>query len=185
MKMILGIAVATIVIALVVLNFYPWYRTRFVMDFFLERAIEQAQQRRILLLCETDHQALLKDGREILRKVSPMEKKIKKGHVYEGYVPFPKEVKEMGLPETIRKLKPRTVLIRHVNYKIYLTIEMHGGMDHFGVYIYPEDSNEPRSDYLYGRELIPGLWYYDDGYLHNPEYDKHIDALIEEHKQKK
>jgi hypothetical protein len=61
---------------------------------------------------------------------------------------------------------------------------MHGGMDHFGVKIYPEDFKKPRDYFEYGdRELLPGLWYYDDGYLNNPEYDKRIDELIEKHKK--
>ena len=64
-------------------------------------------------------------------------------------------------------------------------MEMHGGMDHFGVRIYPEDFNEPDRYFKYvDRELLPGLWYYDDGYIHNPEYDKRIDTLIEENKKK-
>jgi len=37
----------------------PWYH-----------GIYQAQQRRVLLLCKTDHQALLKAGREILSQES-------------------------------------------------------------------------------------------------------------------
>jgi hypothetical protein len=66
---------------------------------------------------------------------------------------------------------------------------MHGGWDHikremshFGVNIYPEDFKEPKGNFKYGdRELLPGLWYYDEGYLRNPEFDKIIEKLIEEH----
>ena len=64
-------------------------------------------------------------------------------------------------------------------------MEMHGGMTHFGVRIYPEDYKKPDRYFKYvDRELLPGLWYYDDGYIHNPKYDKRIDTLIEENKNK-
>ena len=32
------------------------------------------------------------------------------------------------------------------------------------------------------KELIPRLWYYDDGYRDNPEYDKKIETLIQKGK---
>ena len=144
----------------------------------------RANKLREKLLCETDHQALLKAGREILNQVPPIENKTKDGQRTSGYLPFPREVKEMGLPQTILKLKPHGVTINHDNYEIYLTIQMHGGMDHFGVRIYPEDYKPPRHNFRGGnRELIPGLCYYDDGYSH-PEYGKRIDALIEKYKDK-
>jgi hypothetical protein len=83
------------------------------------------------------------------------------------------------IPRAIQDLKPHVCLI---SLDGYLTLEMHGGMDHFGVRIYPEDYKEPDRYFKYGdRELLPGLWYYDDGYIHNPEYDKWIDKLINEH----
>jgi hypothetical protein len=142
----------------------------------------RATQMRVRLLHETDHQALLKDGREILSKVQPIERQIKKGHAYSGYVPVPKDVKDMGLPKTMRKLKLRSVGIRQINHQIYLTIEMHGGMDHFGVNIYPEDFNDldVPTFFSYGnRELVPGLWYYDEGYVHNPQFDQIVSEAIQ------
>ncbi len=78
-------------------------------------------------------------------------------------------------------LRPQTILI---DYSGYLLIEMHGGMDHFGVRIYPEGVNEPHPLFHGGRTLLEGLVYYDEGYSLNPEYDKVIDELIEKHKGK-
>jgi hypothetical protein len=142
-----------------------------------------ANKLREKLLCEIDHHALLKAGREILGKVSPLENKTKDRQSISGYLPFPKEVKEKGLPQVIQKLEPHSININHVNYEIYLTIQMHRGMDHFGVRIYPKAFNVPFPSFQYGdRKLIDGLWYYDDGYLHNPGYDKRIDEIIKKGK---
>jgi hypothetical protein len=140
--------------------------------------IDNVQSRRVLLLCNTDHQVLLKAGREILSQVpkdhlNPQPDGIR--HVGEIGVP-----KGITIPQAIRDLKPRGYL---VNLDGYLILEMHGGMDHFGVQIYPEDFKELELNFKYGdRELLPGLWYYDEGYHYGPEkYDKRIDELIEEH----
>lgn len=145
----------------------PWFKYR-------------AQQRRILLLCNTDNQALLKAGREILSKI-PKDRfhPHTDGGRNVGIFNVPEGIQ---IPQAIKDLKGGFV----VNYDGYLKIEMHGGMDHFGVKIYPEDFKKPYDSFEYGnRELLPGLWYYDDGYLHNSEYDKRIDQLIEKHKKKK
>ena len=141
--------------------------------------IHRAQQRRIILLCDTDHQVLLKAGREILSKI-PKDRfhPHADGGRYVGSFNVPEGIR---IPQAIKDLKGGFV----VNYDGYLSIEMHGGMDHFGVKIYPEDFKKPDDYFEYrDRELLPGLWYYDDGYLNNPEYDKRIDELIVKHKKK-
>ena len=140
--------------------------------------IHQAQQRRIMLLCDTDHQALLKAGREILSKI-PKDRfhPHSDGGIDSGIFSVPEGIQ---IPQAIKDLKSGYV----VDYDGYLRIEMHGGMDHFGVKIYPEDFKKPRGYFEYGdKELLHGLWYYDDGYLHNPEYGKRISKLIDKHKK--
>lgn len=144
----------------------PWYYAKY-----------QAQQRRVLLLCKTDHQALLKAGREILIH-EPVKKRLREGQGIAGSFHIPRGVQ---IPQAIVDLRPQTVLI---DYSGYLLIEMHGGMDHFGVRIYPEGVNEPHPLFHGGRKLLEGLVYYDEGYSFNPEYDKVIDELIEKHKGK-
>ena len=182
-KIVLGITVAVVVLAwLASLVFWRsgYLPQRWRERIFLvlwEQGIKDAQRRRVLLLCKTDHQALLNAGREILSRVpkdrlNPQPDGIR--HL--GDIGVPRGVE---ISRAIRDLKPRGCLI---SLDGYLTLEMHGGMDHFGVRIYPVDYKEPDRYFKYGdRELIPGLWYYDDGYLHNPEYDKRIENLIEEH----
>jgi len=57
-------------------------------------------------------------------------------------------------------------------------VEMFGGLSHFGVYAYPEGYKVKYPDFKYGdRELTPNLWYYDDDYHKDPQFDETITAL--------
>ncbi len=196
-KMVLGIIVAVVVLGLIAgFVFWPngyvhrWNRRRMLvlMEKEVKEAHRHAHLRRVLLLCNTDHQALLKAGREILSQVpkdslqlNPPLDAIR--HLGDFKFGVPKGIQ---IPQAIRNLKPHACLI---SYDGYLTLEMQWvwghskrEMSHFGVQIYPEDYKEPESNFKYGdRELLPGLWYYDEGYLRNPEFDKLIEKLIEEH----
>ena len=180
LKIVLGIAIGTAIAALAV-GPVSWYTFRV----FWLRAIERAHQRRVLLLHETDHQALLEAGREILghplvkKKFESLENRRRDGIIIGGHFFIPEGV---HTPQIIQDLKPHVVSI---DYNGYLALEMHGAMDRFGVTIYPEDFNEPSlGSFKYGnRELLPGLWYHDNGYLHNPEYDKRIEEIIKKGKK--
>lgn len=84
-------------------------------------------------------------------------------------------------PTTILSLAPSYVTIAADGY---LSIEMHGGMDHFGVRIYPEDFVEPHPGYKYGnRKLLDGIWYYDEEYNYDADYDKVIDQWLAKSKR--
>lgn len=175
-KVALGIIVPIMLLGLVVYYFLFLSRSTFVLEILWDHGIRQAQRRRVLLLCNTDHQALLNAGREILSQVPKDRLNPRPGG--------PRILGEFGVPEgvqipqAIRDLKCGCL----ISYDGYVTLEMHGGMDHFGVRIYPEDYKEPDRYFKYGdREFLTGLWYYDDGYVNNPEYDKRIEKLIEEH----
>ncbi len=136
---------------------------------------QRAQQRRILLLYQTDHEALLKAGREVLRQgpKDPMNIEYY-GIIYLGGFPVPKGVR---IPRIIRNL--RTYDTR-INFSGYLFLEMEGGLTGFGLRIYPEGFTAPNRYFDYGnKELLPGLWYYDDKYYHIPGYDKTIDRVIQ------
>ena len=201
-KKVLVISVIVVVLALIASQIFRqnsyihrWNRRRVLV--LMEKEVKDvhrhAHLRRVLLLCDTDHQALLKAGREILSKVpkDPLGINPSPGgirHLGEFKFNVPEEVE---IPQAIRNLKPHVCLI---NYDDYLTLEMHGGWDHikremshFGVNIYPEDFEEPEvsgGNFKHGdRELLTGLWYYDEGYIRNPEFDKIIEKLIEEHKK--
>ncbi len=60
-----------------------------------------------------------------------------------------------------------------------MMIEMHRGMDHFGVDLYAEDFREPYPDFKYGdRKLIDGLWYYDEQYQWSHKYDEVVESRL-------
>ncbi len=175
-KTALGIAIVIVVVTLIgVLVFSrrgPFSRISRL------HGIPRAQQRRILLLYHTDHEALLKAGRQVLSQgpKDPMNYQYY-GPIYLGGFPVPRGVR---IPKVIRDLRTYATLI---NFDGYLFLEMHGGVTGFGVRIYPEGFKEPRRYFNYGdRKLLPGLWYYDYGYRHNPQYDKKIDEIIQKGK---
>ena len=103
-----------------------WARRQFLVHTKKEvnDAHRHAHLRRVILLCDTDHQTLLKAGREILSQVSknslnPRHDEIR--HLGDLKFILPKEVQ---IPHTIQELKPYICLI---SYDGYLTLEMHGG----------------------------------------------------------
>ena len=49
---------------------------------------------------------------------------------------------------------------------------------------YTEDFKEPWPNFKFGdKELLPGLWYYDDLYQGDRKYDERIQALLKKRKQ--
>jgi hypothetical protein len=61
-----------------------------------------------------------------------------------------------------------------------------GGLAHCGVLAYlPDHMKGPFVDLPFDKkELIPGLWYYDDRYSADPSHQKRIDSLIQEGKKR-
>ena len=99
------------------------------------------------------------------------------GIIYLGGFPVPRGVR---IPKIIRDLNTYDT---RINFTGYLFLEMQGGVTGFGVRIYPEGFKTPNRYFSYGnRELLPGLWYYDYGYSHDPEYNKRIEQIIKEGK---
>jgi len=132
------------------------------------------QQKQVRLLCETNHQALLKDCRELSGRCARGD--LKPGKYYIGYDQEPEASK---FPQLILNLKPSYVFIDDDGR---VMLEMIGGLGHFGVNAYPEDYKKPSWSVYGDKELIDGLWYYDDGYRGHPEYDKRIEALMQKGK---
>jgi len=131
----------------------------------------QARHFRTQLLCKTDHQALLEACRELTGRVASGKLKAA------GYsVRFSPDPEVSQFPEVIRALQPRYVIIYDDGQ---VRIDMGGGLDVFGVRAYPDDYRKPYPNFKYGdRELVKGLWYYDEFYKFNNEYDRKIDALL-------
>jgi hypothetical protein len=136
---------------------------------------ELERLRRIRLLYHTDHEELLKTGREILRQgpKDPMNYRYLGPQHIEGF-PVPRRIR---IPKVIRKLKTHANLI---NRNGYVVLQMQGSRVDFGVRIYPEGFKGHRYYFTSGnRELLPGLEYYDYKYDHIPGYDKIIDEIIQ------
>jgi hypothetical protein len=137
------------------------------------------QMRRVRLLYHTDHEELLQAGREILRQ-GPKDPKNYRyyGPMHIDGFPVPRRVR---IPKVVHKLKTHANLI---NFNGYVVLQMKEGVIGYGVKIFPEGFKAPRSHYFsYGnRELLPGLWYYDEEYRYIPQYDKTIDSIIQKGK---
>ncbi len=132
------------------------------------RELVQAETR---LLCETDHQALLAACRQLSRQV-------KMGELKEGVYEPPEMLR---FPEPIPSLRPKFATIDRDGD---VRLELGFGMWPLGVHVYPEDHPQYPPPFKYGdRELVKGLWYYEDGYsLHPDAYDKRIDELLSKNK---
>lgn len=175
--LLIGIALV-LAIALSAYYFVPWqepWQELWQEDLsdheFMQVLYKFSQKRRVRLLYKTDHQALLGACRELSRRVSVGD--LKPGKYLLSGSSRRKEVSQF--PQPILDLGPINVFI---DYDGRVMLEMAGGLDHFGVSAYPEDYKKPpHTEKLGDKKLIPGLWYYDDGYRDNPEYEKIIEAL--------
>lgn len=143
---------------------------------FILGGLWYAEHARVRLLCETDHQELLEACRELSRRAAKGE--LKPGDYHVLIEPSPEA---STFPQPILDLKPSYVYIYEDGG---VRLEMLGGLGHFGVQAYPKEFNEPYANFRYGdRELIPGLWYYDDAHDDNPNYaKKKIEALLQKRK---
>lgn len=129
-------------------------------------------------LFETDFEVLLEACRELSNCVIAGD--LESGQYYIRTHP---ERQAEHFPKVILDLSPVHVYIDE-NDSGRVMLPMAAGLDHFGVTAYTEDYMKSNPKQKYGdRELIPGLWYYDDGYLDDPEYEKKIYKLIKEHKK--
>jgi hypothetical protein len=65
-------------------------------------------------------------------------------------------------------------------------VELFGGFLHYGVMAYPEDYRYDAHLWYGDKQLIPGLWYFDDAYRDEyPRHKKKIDALIQKGKMRR
>ncbi len=132
---------------------------------------------RVNLLCKSNYEVLLEDCRELLEIVE--SGKLKSGKYNLRIKPDPNI---SIFPKSLIDLHPTYIYIDE-DYNSYVMVEMLGGLEHFGITAYKKDFLQPFQDFHYGdKELISGLWYYDDNYSNNPGYDKIIDNKIKKNK---
>ncbi len=143
----------------------------------MKAAIKVEKQRKVRLLSETDHQALLEACRELSREVLA-------GNLAapNRYIVRPEPVQEVSrFPQLILDLDPMFI---ETAIDGSVAVGMQGGFHHYGVSAYPENFEKPSQSFKYGdKKIIDGLWYYEDGY--NPRYDKWIEALIQKGKMRR
>ncbi len=135
----------------------------------------QVGRAKVRLLRDTDHQALLEACLELSHQVTSGQ--LKDGVVYTA-------VDVSRLPEPIPPLRPNHVTVGGDGA---VEVEMGSGWYPLGVRVYPEGYPEYPPPFKYGdRQLVKGLWYYEDGYSLHPEFhDKGIDALLSKNKKLK
>ena len=139
----------------------------------MKTAIKEDQQRKVHILSETDHHALLEACRELSRRIS--EGDLEPNRYLVRYKPHP-EVSRF--PQLILDLDPMFIETASDGR---VGVGMLGGFHHYGVSAYPENFEKPSQSFKYGdKKIIDGLWYYEDGY--NPRYNKWIEKLIQKGK---
>jgi hypothetical protein len=143
-------------------------------------AVGGCTSKRHTLLRDTDHEAVLRACREVLDNASAWG--LKTGGKYNVRW-TPRSPEASKFPKAILDLAPVQV---QMPYEGCLALEMHGGFDHFGFLAYSKSFKEPYPGFKYeGRQIVEGLWYFDDDYRDEfPEYKKKIDAWVEEGKKK-
>ena len=142
---------------------------------WISDSVRQTERMRVRLLCETDHEVLLEACNELSRRA-------KRGNLKPGKynVRRDRHPEASRFPQPILNLAPSCVYIDE-NDSGRVMLEMMGGLVHFGVEAYTEDYQKPSfAGFKFGdKELIPRLWYYDDGYRGHPEYEERIKALMQ------
>jgi hypothetical protein len=163
------IALVTSVFSIYMLGEASGYLLIRGLVWFAGKDIQHGQVR---LLYKTDHQALLDACKELSKRVATGD--MKAGRYYlRGGLRLPVV---SGFPKPILDLEPNYVYIDE-NDSGRVMVEMGGGFAHFGVLAYTEDYKKPSWAKYGDKQLIEGLWYYDEGYDQNAEYDKIIEAL--------
>jgi hypothetical protein len=144
------------------------------------RDLKNMDERRPLLLYETDHQKLLEACREISRQVTA-------GQLEPGSYPIKRinpDPETRQFPQLILELHPLYVDIKK-NGLVYIVMSPNVM---YGVVAYPENfENVPANPIRYGDrswgiELIYGLWYYDEDFQDHPEHMKEVEELLKKRK---
>jgi len=144
----------------------------------VSKAQKMGEEMREDLLCKTDFPALLAACRELSNRAAKGELKPGRYFISNG----PRDPQVLSFPQPILDLEPSGLYIDE-NNSGRVMLEMLGGLDHFGVLAYTEDYKKPSWTNKYGdRELIHGLWYYDDNYKKIPNYDARVEALLQKRK---
>jgi hypothetical protein len=134
----------------------------------------KVERRLVHLLCETDHQALLEACREVSRRTAAGE--LKSGRAYA----IRRHPGQYSFPQAILSVDP---LFVRIDGEGLVWVELFWAPSQ-GVVAYPE-GYQFHTDHRAGdKELVPGLWFYDEEYSsRRPKYMEYIDGLIDRGKK--
>jgi hypothetical protein len=178
-RMVLKIIIAVMTAFAVGVTLYSLHATRWHYLYvrpWIAGSLRQTDRMRVRLLCETDHEILLMACNELSRRVE-------RGDLKPGKYNVRRDPEASRFPQPILDLAPSSVYIDE-NNSGRVRLEMMGGLVHFGIEAHTEDYQMPSFGKFGDKELIPRLWYYDDGYIGHPEYEKRIEKLMQRGKMK-
>jgi hypothetical protein len=147
---------------------------------WITRDLKNMEERRPLLLYETDHQKLLEACREISRQVTT-------GQLEPGSYQIKRinpDPRTRQFPQLILNLLPLHVEVK----KNGLVDIVMSPVVMYGVVAYPENYGNIHDDSfkyknrLWSIELIDGLLYYDEDFQNNPERMKEVEELLKKRK---
>jgi hypothetical protein len=142
--------------------------------------LKSMEERRSLLLYETDHRELLEACRELSGQVAA-------GRLEPGSYQIKRinpDPESRQFPQLILDLDPLHVDVK----KNGLVDIVMSPVVMYGVVAYPEnygstpDDSFKYGDRLWGVKLIDGLWYYDEDFQNNPEHMKEVEELLKKRK---
>jgi hypothetical protein len=166
---------AALIVGLICL--FGVYYFAFIHFLFQDPRLERVEAH---LLLDTNYQTLLDACRDLSRRADELG--LKREHEYKVHLEQGESLEPAAanLPAIIRDLDP--VWVRLTEDSVWIILA--GGLAHAGVVAYlPEHMNGPFVEFLPAekkRELVPGLWFYDEAYHGNSRDTKRIDALIQE-----
>ena len=161
-------------VILVITSVFLFHFRIHIFSFVLIQSRFRAQER---LLCKTDYKLLLKACRSLPK---PVQSPGRRYYSAKSVSKNPPEGLSRDSTKVIFNLNPTTVF---VDERGRIVVDLGDTHWNFGVNAYPEDFNEPFPFFDYGnRELVPGLWYYDEQYNYDPNYANKIEAMIEKNK---
>jgi hypothetical protein len=158
-----------LILLIVIIFVAVWFILSTILPFgYMAYAAKDVKKRKINLLYETDHLQLKSVCVKLLDEA-------KKGKWEFGvrYTIRRNPVSGIeNMPALILQLKPTCVYIE----REVVMIEFAGGLTHFGVMYIGEEAKDTVM-WPGDKKLVDGLWYYDDGYQKNPDYEEYIESL--------
>jgi hypothetical protein len=132
----------------------------------------RSNHERAQLLFRTDHRALLAACRQVMTNRHAFARDID-WHGPQDPAESLIDPKDPKIPRPIASLHPRDVFAK--DSEVHL--ELHGGFDHYGVIALSEQAAHDAATNRFSGpiELIPGLWYYDEGLAQ--DHDRWIKKL--------